>query len=290
MTIYAEYLFAENFIAGLWILRLTALLCGRTPKRWRIAAGAALCGLFSFIILLNLSGIMTLIYELVFVLAVTEVTFGSMGIRLLTKIGAVFYCVSFLLGGSVFALLMMIGAGGTVNNGFIYIGSGGYLLILAGAAAGGGMALWILKYVKRHSSEESSVFQLTIDLMNKKLRCEGKVDSANFLREPVSGKPVSLISAKEAEKCWGDILENESLFSRIRAVPYRSVGCSDGIVMAVRCDSLTIDRGGAFGGNRICIKDVFLGLYDGEFAAEKEDGKFSVLLQPEVVYEGSAQG
>ena len=113
MTIYAEYLFAENFIAGLWILRLTALLCGRTPKRWRIAAGAALCGLFSFIILLNLSGIMTLIYELVFVLAVTEVTFGSMGIRLLTKIGAVFYCVSFLLGGSVFALLMMIGAGGT---------------------------------------------------------------------------------------------------------------------------------------------------------------------------------
>ena len=112
---------------------------------------------------------MTLIYELVFVLAVTEVTFGSMGIRLLTKIGAVFYCVSFLLGGSVFALLMMIGAGGTVNNGFIYIGSGGYLLILAGAAAGGGMALWILKYVKRHSSEESSVFQLTIDLMNKNL-------------------------------------------------------------------------------------------------------------------------
>ena len=155
---------------------------------------------------------MTLVYELVFVLAVTEVTFGSMGIRLLAKIGAVFYCVSFLLGGSVFALLMMIGAGGTVNNGFIYIGSGGYLLILAGAAAGGGMALWILKYVKRRSSEESSVFQLTIDLMNKKLRCEGKVDSANFLREPVSGKPVSLISAKEAEKCWGDILENESLF------------------------------------------------------------------------------
>lgn len=97
------------------------------------------------------------------------------------------------------------------------------------------MALWILKYVKRHSSEESSVFQLTIDLMNKKLRCEGKVDSANFLREPVSGKPVSLISAKEAEKCWGDILENESLFSRIpgSAVPERRVqrrNCNGGSV------------------------------------------------------------
>ena len=43
--------------------------------------------------------------------------------------------------------------------------------------------------------------------------------------------------------------------------------------MAVRCDSLTIDRGGAFGGNRICIKDVFLGLYDGEFASGERGRK-----------------
>ncbi len=82
MTIYAEYLFAENFIAGFGIIRLTAMLCGRLPGRGRTAAGAALCGFFSFIILLNLSGIMTLIYELIFILCVTEISFGPVGIRL----------------------------------------------------------------------------------------------------------------------------------------------------------------------------------------------------------------
>ena len=290
MTIYAEYLFAENFIAGFGIIRLTAMLCGRLPGRGRTAAGAALCGFFSFIILLNLSGIMTLIYELIFILCVTEISFGPVGIRLAAKIGAVFYCVSFLLGGSVFCVLMMSGAGGTVNNGFFYIGSAGYLMIAAGAAAGGGLIVWIMRYVKRQSARDASVSQLTISLMDKKMRCRGRVDSANFLREPLSGKPVSLISAKIVRKYWGDILGNERFLTRIRAVPYRSLGCSDGIVIAVRCDSLTIDRRGTFGGSQICIRDAFLGLYDGEFAAGEGEGDFSVLLQPAIVYEGSAQG
>lgn len=290
MTIYAEYLFAENFIAGLWIIRLTAMLCGRIPGKGRTAVGAVLCGLFSFIILLNLPWIMTLFYELLFIFSVTEITFGPVSVRLAARIGAVFYCVSFLLGGAVFCILIMTGVGGTVNHGFVYIGSGAYLLIAAGAAAGGGLMIWIMKYVKRQSAQDASVFQLTISLMDKKLRCKGRVDSANFLREPLSGKPVSLISAETAKKYWGDILDNERFLTRIRAVPYHSLGCREGVVMAVRCDSLMIDRMGIFGGSRIFIKDVFLGLYDGEFEAEEDNGSFSVLLQPAVVYEGSAQG
>ena len=64
MTIYAEYLFAENFIAGLMILRLTACVCGKNPGWLRLFPGAGvMCRIFSFIILLNLSGITTLIYE-----------------------------------------------------------------------------------------------------------------------------------------------------------------------------------------------------------------------------------
>lgn len=288
MTIYAEYLFLENFIAGLGILKLTALMCGRYLGKLRLIAGAGMCGIFSFIILLNLSGFMTFFYEILFVLAVMAASFAPVSMKVLIRIGAVFYCISFLLGGSAVAVIWLSGAGGAVNNGFFYIGAGGYLLVLAGGVVGVMMLMSVMKFVKQRSEQAPKTVKLSIDLMGKTLECTGKVDSANFLKDPLSGKPVSLISAKKAEECWGDILKNDMWKNRVRAVPYKSVGCESGVIMAVQCDSLTIDRGDIFGRHKIYMRNVFMGLYDGDFSAGKEEEPFSVLLQPEVMCEGSA--
>ncbi len=288
MTIYAEYLFLENFIAGLGILKLTALMCGRRLGKLRLFAGACMCGIFSFIILLNLSGFMTFFYEILFVFAVMAASFAPIRMKVLIRIGAVFYCISFLLGGSAVAVIWLSGAGGAVNNGFFYIGAGGYLLVFAGGVVGVIMLMSVMKFVKQRSEQAPKTVSLSIDLMGKTLKCTGKIDSANFLKDPLSGKPVSLISAKEAKECWGDILENDMWKNRVRAVPYKSVGCESGMIMAVRCDGMTIDRGDIFGRHKIYMRNVFMGLYDGEFSAGEAEEPFSVLLQPEVMHEGSA--
>lgn len=287
MTIYAEYLFAENFIAGLAILRLTASMCGRRPGWLRLLPGAAMSGMFSFIILLNLSGFMTLCYEILFVLAVTAVSFGPIHFRVLLKIGAVFYCISFLTGGAAIAVIYLTGQSGAVNNGFVYIGAGGYLLVLAGGIVGVMMLMSVMKFMRQRSEQAPKTVRLSIDIMGKTLNCLGKVDSANFLKDPLSGKPVSLISAKAARECWGDILENEMWKNRVRAVPYKSVGCDNGVIMAVRCDSLTIDRGDIFGRHKIYMRNAFIGLYDGDFSPGEAEERFTVLVQPDMLYEGS---
>lgn len=288
MTIYAEYLFIENFIAGIGILKLTALLCGRVIRWFRAAAGGVLCGIFSFIILLNLPAAAVLIYEILFVFSVVMISFGPVRFQALVKMGAVFYCISFLLGGAALAVIFMSGTGGAVNNGFFYINRGGYLTVAAGAAAGTFMILSVIRFVRKKSRTGSEVFDLTVSLLGRKMDCIGKVDSGNFLREPLSGRPVSLISSREAEKNWGDLYENDLFLSRVRAVPCRSVGCDGSILMAVRCDSLTVHGEGIFGRRKIVAENVFMGIYDGDFSAEADETPFSVLLQPSVIYEGGA--
>lgn len=286
VTIYAEYLFAENFIAGLMILRLTACVCGKNPGWLRLLSGAVMCGIFSFIILLNLSGIMTLIYEVLFVAAVTAVSFAPLPVRIFLRIGMVFYCISFLLGGAAMAVMYLSGESGAVNNGFVYIGAAGYLIVLAGGAAGAFMLISVLKFVRQRNEQAHETAELAIDMKGDVLYCTGKVDSANFLKEPVSGRPVSLISADVARQRWGDILAEDAWKDRVRAVPFRSVGGS-GIIMAVRCDSLTIDRRSAFGHRKIRLQDAWIGLYDGDFSPGKSEERFAVLIQPEMLYEGS---
>ena len=58
-------------------------------------------------------------------------------------------------------------------------------------------------------------------------------------------------------------------------VPFQSVGGS-GIIMAVRCDSLTIDRRSAFGHRKIHLQDAWIGLYDGDFSPGKSEERFAV--------------
>ena len=45
MVIYGEYLFAENFIAGLLLILLTGKVAGYMPSAARALAAAVLCGI-----------------------------------------------------------------------------------------------------------------------------------------------------------------------------------------------------------------------------------------------------
>ena len=98
------------------------------------------------------------------------------------------------------AVMYLSGESGAVNNGFVYIGAAGYLIVLTGGAAGAFMLISVLKFVRQRNEQAHETAELAIDMKGDVLYCTGKVDSANFLKEPVSGRPVSLISADVARQ------------------------------------------------------------------------------------------
>jgi len=281
VTICGEMLFLENFLAGYGILKLTGILCGRKPSGVRVAAGAVMCGLFGFVVVVGLSRPAAFGLEVVFAACLMGFVFRPGGKAAAGRLTAVFLIVSFMLGGAVIAFIYAAGIKGIVSNGVLYIGSYGYLIVLGAAAAGLAIMSAAAGYMRKMAPKSEERFRVTVELSGRKMICTGKVDTGNSLREPLSGKPVAIIKRAAAEKLLGTESTDE-LLSRIRSVPFRSVGCDSGIMTAVRCDRMTVYRDDIFGRGKIRLRDAYLGIYDGNFDSD-DDQDHDLLLQPEMI-------
>lgn len=68
------------------------------------------------------------------------------------------------------------------------------------------------------------------------------VDTGNFLRDPVSGKPAAVLSASCGKKLMEEVAGagEESLKTRICVIPYSTVG-EKGILQGVRPDRVIVE-------------------------------------------------
>jgi stage II sporulation protein GA (sporulation sigma-E factor processing peptidase) len=216
-----------------------------------------------------------------FAVAIVYIVFDPAGLKSIFRLAAVFYMVSFLTGGTVIAVIYASGCKGIVSNGIFYIGHRVYVFMAAGITAAAVMGESMVKFLRKSAIRSDETVWISIEVMGKKVNCRGKVDTANYLKEPLSGKPVSIIEKEAAESAWGDLLKNHMLDNRLRVIPYTSLGCSGGNIMALRCDNMVIEREKG----RIYLRNVYLGLYDGEFSGDESEESYSVLLQPELINE-----
>ena len=286
MDVYGEYLFIENFAAGYGIIRLTAVMCGRRPSCARVVCGAAFCGVFAFILFINIPKIIEFGAGIFFSALLVFIVFSPDHLKNELRITAVFYIVSFMTGGAAIAFIFASGCSGAVSNGIFYIGERVYFFMILGAGAAAAMISGLAGYVKRSVSRRPSMVRASIDIMGRVAECAAKIDTGNYLKEPVSGKPVSIIEKEEAYRAWGDLYREHIIDSRLRAVPYSSVGNAHGTMIAVRCDSMVIDRGAGVSPDRyIYLQNVYIGLYDGIFASDGEEERYTLLLQPSLIDE-----
>ena len=287
MDVYGEYLFIENFIAGYGIIRLTALMCGRKPSCARVAVGASLCGAFAFILFINMPRILEFAAGMIFSAILVFTVFSPKHIKNGVKLAAVFYIMSFVMGGAAIAFIFASGCLGAVSNGIFYIGDQVWLLMLAGAAATAGVIIWLAAFIKRSLARGGSLVKVSIEIMGRIVECTAKIDTGNYLREPVSGKPVSVMEKQKADSAWGELYRSHMLDNRLRAVPYSSVGSGRGSMMAVRCDELIIDRGaGASPDRKVHLQNAYIGMYDGIFTSDADEERYTLLLQADMINEG----
>jgi stage II sporulation protein GA (sporulation sigma-E factor processing peptidase) len=281
LDVYGEALFIENFMVGYGIIRLTGIMCGRKPSKPRVAAGAVFCGLFAFILFINIPRTVEMISGILFAVAVVYIVFDPAGLKSTFRLAAVFYMVSFLTGGTVIAVIYASGCRGVVSNGIFYIGRRVYIFMAAGITTAVIMGGSMVKFLRKSAIRSDETVWISIDVMGKKINCRGKIDTANYLKEPLSGKPVSIIEKEVAELAWGELLKNHMLDNRLRVIPYTSLGCSGGNIMALRCDNMVIEREKG----RIYLRNVYVGLYEGSFLGDESEESYSVLLQPELINE-----
>ncbi len=223
--LYLDVLFLENLLADYLLLSLLrkVLKCpaGRLKRLLGAALGSAgICGLYLFSIERTFAG--QLLIYVVFSTVMVKTGLGIRDFRTLGKAIVLLYISSFLLGGiyqwvqSRVRLPLYPFAGFTLISYWI-------LSLFMG---------WLLGFRERIRD----VFEGEIEYHGKTVHVKGLLDTGNHLKDPVFGKPVSILTeCKKQELCSGE----EPLYQMI---PFHSLGEPNGILPAFFADFIRIRK------------------------------------------------
>lgn len=236
MTIYGEFLFLENALSGAVILMLTGRLCGyRRDGRsaFRVTAGSIMCGAYAFILFVNMHWLVALLSKLAFSCAAVWLVFRPETRKSFLKTTAVFYIVSFLMGGITIAIMYMTGSPGMASNGSVYLYGINYLQIMTGIVITAVTGVWLAEHLKEKVHKETVMMEAEIHIGGHCWQVKALIDTGNFLSDPVSGYPAAVISSSVGRQILRSIGQESS--KRCCLIPYRTIG-KKGMMYGLRPD------------------------------------------------------
>lgn len=296
MVVYAEYLFLENFITGIIILYFSGRICGRKTRKIRMCTGGVLCGLFSFVLFVNIRpAALALLIKFAFsVLAVAAAfppsrgaskhqssksalyTYLRSGLRLILT----FYIVSFVMGGVTLAIIYLSGVKGAYGNGYVYMEAPTYALVALGVFASCAIMNIFVKCIGNIIRKQKLRCRAALEIGEKTFGLTAYTDTGNSLRDPVSGSPVSVISKSKAEEILAAMPEGD-MAKRFCIIPFRAAGTERGTMSGFRADRLTLET--ESGSGERCFAPAVIAVYEGEFSPGDEGERFDILLSKEIL-------
>lgn len=256
--LYIDVFFLINFMMDYLLLWLLKRILSCTATHGRIIAGACLgAGLTCIVIVLPLPcAFMKLpILHCLVTVVMLKTGLGIRWGREFLRAAVFLYIGGFLLGGIMAGLKPYIGTGSL----FFALSLLGYWI------AGGSISLLksLFQYRKTHC-------QVTLYYGGKSCRAKALIDTGNCLRDPVNGKPVSVVSP--------EVVTNLGIGSeRVRHIPYQSIGETRGTLPVYVPERMLIE--GEKGKTEICRPEI------AACASELNGREFQVILNSEVYKE-----
>lgn len=290
MTIYIDVLFAVNGIVNFMLLLATSKISKIQTHTWRLFIGAFLGAVYAVCMFFpQIEALYTIVSKIAFSFVLIAVTFTIKKVKHFLKTVFIFYITSFIFGGIALGLFYFIGFGkGTViSNGIFYFNLPWRILAVSSAVAYGIIRL-VWKTLK--SDRMRDYKRIDVYLKGNKVSLNALVDTGNMLSDPVSKMPVivaefdvvapilpqSFISLYEALSSSPEniILENKDsyLASRLRIIPYSSLGTADGMLIGMKPDSVKIGKS--------FYDDIIIGIYNSKLSKNMD---YNALLNPEII-------
>ncbi len=261
-VLYIDVLFLENLLLDYLLLTLLARLMKLSPGWLRKILSAALGSLLLCVIYAVFPRCPLPVF-LVFhgvaavVMVAAGLKLGSGKPVLLARAVILLYLSSFLLGGIFGWLKGMVRLPVYPFLGFSLV------------------SFWLLSLgmgcLTRSRQKERHIFAVTLGFCGQTLKLRGFLDTGNSLRDPISGKPVSLLS-QELKKA----LEGEEHIL-CYPIPYHSVGKANGLLPAFYADFLQIETEE---GRLIRMERPLLGITKEPLSSKKE---YDILLHPDLL-------
>lgn len=232
MAVYLDLVILLNFLVDFLLLLGTNSLCGHPPGWKRAALAATAGGIYAGGCLLpGFHFLGNMLWRTVCLALMAWLAFG--------------FSVSALRRGIVFVLLSMALGGIAVG-----LGGGGAVMLTAAAAC-----VFLMCFLGfRGRIGAAHYVPVELSYRGKSMCLTALHDTGNTLRDPVTGKPVLVVSAEVAQQLLGVTQQQlrcpvntmtDAFLPGLRLVPYRSVGESAGMLLA------------------LCLKEVKIGNWKG---------------------------
>lgn len=247
--LYWDLYFIENLILDSVMLLLTLLLMRKRISMRRILIAAFMGAAASTFML-----VCGLRFGLLYILLLLGMGIAMMEIAMKKKqwndimLGIVYY---FTL---VFVFSKLLAGGEWITKNKV---SG---MVVAVLVIGGMSAVLFYMIYQNRKSRQNTIYQVSILEQGRRLDVKALFDTGNALREPISGKPVSILE----NNVWQAVAE-EARPERYKIIPFHSIGQEHGILRGMEIDEMIIWTGD----RKIVQKQAIIALYEGSLSKDK---------------------
>ncbi len=238
-VVYADVYFILNFSIDLICLALCGAIGGKSRRKMRLCIASALGGIYACAALFITYTSLSAISALAVCLAMYFIAYAPRSIGGVVYGGVLLFCVNALIGG-LYSAMVSVASGGSVNTEkFRY-----YPFFLTLVAVLVFMRLLVFRSAHK-------TVTVRIQYKDRSASFNSLVDTANSLREPISGIGVALVACgaaqrlfteKEAQILMGDADDTDAYTHGFRYI-LMSTAAGNKKCSCVKADSALVDLG-----------------------------------------------
>lgn len=291
MTIYLDIILVENVLMNYIILFATLVILKVKNKRQqiRLFLSSVIGSVYAVIVYLEILPIYSnIVSKIILSIVMIYVAFNPKNIKQLFKQLLIFYLVSFIFGGCTFALIYFIKPENVQIHNGVFVGMYPIKVALIAGVIAFIITQIAFKINRNKLNSKNTLFNINIYYEEKMLKVNALLDSGNMLKDPISNMPVIIIERETLSKLIPekslDYIENiiggddkgnkeeiQQYLSKIRMVPFMSIGKTNGMLVGIRIDKVKIETEDI----NIERKNVIAGIYNNKLT---KDNKYNALI------------
>lgn len=298
-AVYLDEVLLGNVLMNFAILWLTARFCLLSGSFWRLVASATFGAVYAVALFFPVPAYFAGIPAKVGVsLLMLAIAFAPQPGRKLGTALVVFYLASFGLGGLVFGLSYFLGGGGFAPGlqGFIEVPRGYFWPTVVSAL----VVTWLVGrsggvFLHRRFIRGLFHVPVKISIYGKQLTVNALVDTGNQLSDPLTNHPVLVVEldavrqllpaelrwilAADADPDFEKVLSglgDKRWATRLRLIPFQSLGRSSGLLLGFRPDQVEI----VYGREVVRVKNVVIAVYQRRLCPEES---YRALVNPRLL-------
>ena len=290
MTLYVDIIFLENIFMNSIILLATGVILKAPIRILRNLIASTIGSIYAIIIYVsNIEIYSNFFLKLVLSFAIIYVAFKPANIKSFLKYVVIFYLTSFTFGGVAFALLYFVSPQDILLQDGVLIGTYPMKIILAGGILGFIIITISFKNIKGRLNKKDMFCNITLNSSNKKTKITAIIDTGNFLRDPITKIPVIVVEKDKLNELLPEIIldnvtniingknvELGEYASKIRAIPFKSLGKENGLLLGIKMDEVEVE----YQDTNYQIKNVIIGIYNGTLS---RNGKYSGFIGLDII-------